>query len=122
MQARMPTQSPTQGVSSSVSPTLESQTASSLLQTQDLAQAQSHGGGGGGHHGGMKMTPGLEAEEAGEGEETLSLRQRKKLPKTILPDNASESAEINENGVAMTSTCETNEAQRSKNSSGHAEI
>jgi hypothetical protein len=93
-----------QGTSTTASPSLGSQTVSTLLQTQDLNQTQAHGGGGG-HHGGMKMTPGLEAEE----EVAEVLRQRKKLTKTVKPSDTSEATEVDENGVPLTTDVEQSE-------------
>jgi hypothetical protein len=95
--------SPAQGISSSGSPALGSQTLSALLQTQDLTQTPGHGGGGGGgHHGGLKMLPNLALEEAVESEAAQVLRQRKNLAKTIKTNKASEAAEVDENGVLVT--------------------
>jgi hypothetical protein len=83
------------GISAGMPSSFGAQTMSTLLQTQDLSeQEQLHGhGGGGGHRGGMKTTPGAEAEEAAESEEAQRLRRRKKLLKAMNKNGIMETAE-----------------------------
>jgi D-serine deaminase-like pyridoxal phosphate-dependent protein len=94
-------QSSAPAVSATGSPSLESQTLSTLLQTQDLSQTQPHGHGGGGHHGAMKVMRNLAAEEAAESEEAKLLKRRKKLTKTVKLKGSSETVEVDENGVVV---------------------
>jgi len=110
-------QSSNQGIANTASSSLEAQTTSTLLQLQDLSQTQPHGGGSGGHHGGMKMVNNLEAEETAESEETQPSRQRKKFGKTINRDGITETVEVDENNVPLTTNAqqaETNTPEEEK--------
>jgi len=105
-----PAGAPAQGLSTTATPSLGSQTVSTLLQAQEeLSQSQIHGGGGG-HHGGMRMLPGFEAEEAAEEEEAQRLRQRKKLSRMTKASDTSAAVEVDENGVPIKADVEQTEA------------
>jgi hypothetical protein len=98
-----------QNTSTGPAPPLGSQTVSTLLQTQDLNQAEQAHGGGGGHHGSMKMMGGLEAEEVAGEEEAQLLRRRKN--RTAIPKSSEEAktVEIDDNGVPVKPEAETRE-------------
>ena len=108
------------GISSTASPSLGSQSISTLLQTQDLSQTQVRGGGGhgGGAHHGTKMTLSPEAEEAVESEEAQTLRQSKKSQKTGKSATASEPAKVDENGEVVDDVEQTGENKRQNNEGG----
>ena len=109
-----------QGVSAGASRPLGSQMVSTLLQTQDLNQAQvhGHGGGGGSHHGGMKLAPSLEAEESAESEEAQLLKKRKKLADKLSSTAVSEQENVDEDGIPLSQDPEDAEETRSDKRKG----